>query len=309
MRKLSLKSVIVVLAITIIALIFLKFGPFNGSKLEWTMVNVNQTRQQGDAHLIRVKNGKTILVDTGHRKPAETALIPFLTDESIDTIDTVFISHPHKDHYGGLEVLLENNIKISEIYFNIPIKSVCDKEIPWGCNYDEIVSLHELLKNNGVTINRAEAGQSFVLGKNTKLDLLYAYDGLQTPVGETDVNDLSLIMMLYHNQFKFLFTGDLNWKIGGHLAKMLDSLSADILKVPHHGAESTAPNNFFAKVSPQYGLVPAPQHLWLSDRSKRIRKWFKINEIPVFVNGIDGNIRIVADGKNLRIDSENKTNM
>ena len=112
-------------------------------------------------------------------------------------------------------------------------------------------------------------------------------------------------MMLHHNKFKYLFTGDLNYKIGSYLAKTSEKISADILKVPHHGTEGVAPNKFFEKVSPRYALVPAPEPLWLSNRSKRIRNWFLHNNVSVFVNGISGNIRVAVTGNDLTVKSEN----
>jgi len=74
--------------------------------------------------------------------------------------------------------------------------------------------------------------------------------------------------------------------------------------VPHHGTESVAPNVFFEKVAPKYALVPAPKHLWLSKRSERIRNWFLNNKIPVYVNGISGNIQVSVNGNNLTVTSE-----
>ena len=142
------------------------------------------------------------------------------------------------------------------------------------------------------------------MGSRTWIDLLYAFDGVRTPVGRTDVNDLSLIMMLNHKTFRFLFTGDLNLKIGSYIAKTSVDISADILKVPHHGAESTAPNSFFKRVNPQHALVPAPEHLWLSERSKRIRNWFLKENIPVYVNGIDGNVLVSVTDNTLTITSD-----
>lgn len=271
------------------------------------MVNVNYSSQQGDTHVITIKNGKTILIDAGHRNTAENSLIPFLKKESIKEFDIVFISHPHKDHYGGLDILLNNNIKINEIYFNIPDKTICDQEIPWGCNYNDILRLHNKLKNKGVIIKVAKAGQQFSLGRNTWIEILYAFDGINTPVGKTGINDLSLIMKLHHDQFRFLFTGDLNKKIGAYLARSSDKISANVLKIPHHGTESVAPDAFFEKVAPQYALVPAPKQLWLSKRSERIRAWFLNNKIPVYVNGISGNIQVAVNGNNLSVTSEQQT--
>jgi competence protein ComEC len=271
--------------------------------LEWIMIDVNHSKQQADAHFITVRNGKTILIDAGHRNTATKVLLPFLKEKLINEIDTVFISHPHVDHYGGLDILLDNDIKIKEVYFNIPDKATCDKEIPWGCDYNEVLSLHKKLRDKGVVIKVAKAGKKYNLGNHTWIELLYAFDGVTTPVGKTDINDLSLIMMLHHNKYKFLFTGDMNHKIGSYLAKSSGDISADVLKVPHHGTETVAPNIFFKKVAPQYALVPAPEYLWLSNRSKRIRNWFKNNNVPVFVNGISGNIRVAVTGKGLTVNA------
>lgn len=303
-RNWQKKTLFAVMAVSVITIISLYYSYNLSPDIEWTMVNVNSSAQQADAHFITVRNGKTILIDAGHRNTAENSLLPFLKERSVNKLDTVFISHPHVDHYGGLDLLLESDIKIKEMYFNIPDKAICDKEIPWGCDYNDVLTLHKRLRDKGVIIKVAKAGQRYDLGKHTWIELLYAFDGVNTPVGKTDINDLSLIMMLHHEQFKFLFTGDLNHKIGSYLAKSSTKISADILKVPHHGTEGVAPDSFFEKVAPQYGLVPAPEHLWLSKRSERIRNWFSHNNIPVYVNGILGNIRVAVHGKNLTVKSE-----
>lgn len=78
--------------------------------LVWTMVNVN-TSQQGDAHVIQVKRGKTVLIDAGMGNIAEKQLIPFLKSNNIRYFDIVFISHPHKDHYGGILPILKSGNK------------------------------------------------------------------------------------------------------------------------------------------------------------------------------------------------------
>jgi len=273
----------------------------------WTMINVNSSQLQGDAHLIQIKNGNTVLVDAGNIAPAKAQLIPFLKRNSISEIDKIFISHPHIDHYGGVRVLLDAGIKIKEIYFNIPNKSICDREIPWGCNYDDILETHQKLRKNGVTVKTIKANQSFDLGKGAIMKILYAFDGVHTPVGRTDINDLSLIMMLEYSEYKFLFTGDLNMGIGTYLSKVPEDLTANVIKVPHHGTEGLAPNSFFEKVNAEYALVPSPKHLWCSKRSSRARNWFSKNNTPVFVNGFHGDVKVVVNNGRLMIRPEVET--
>ncbi len=270
-------------------------------RLVWTMVNVNEASEQGDAHVISVEDDKHILIDAGQRHMAAKYLLPFLRESAIKAFELVIISHAHKDHYGGLDVLLENDIEIGKLYFNLPDRSLCLREIPWGCDYDDVLAIRERLIARGINIRTVEPGLRFEIGQQTHLDVLYAFDGIETPVGKTDINDTSPLMKLHHGQHTFLFTGDLNEDIGGYLAETADNLRSDVLKIPHHGVEPVAPESFFAKVAPRYGLVSAPESYWYGKMGARVRSWFEKHDIPVFVNGRSGHISVVVESDELHI--------
>jgi beta-lactamase superfamily II metal-dependent hydrolase len=267
------------------------FGQAKPNKpLLWTMINVNYSAMQGDSHLIQTDTGKNILIDTGYFKQAEDMLIPFLISKKVKKLDKVYISHPHQDHYAGLLMLLKKGIRIKEVYFNLPDKEICDAEIPWGCNYKELLEYHDSLTKSGVVVLTAKAGDKFEIGTAASLEILYAYDGVNTPVGRTDINDMSLIMKLTNGTQTALFTGDLNAKIGAYLAKDGNNIKADILKLPHHGTEGAAPDAFFEAVSPTVVMVPSPALLWCSARSSRMKKWVESKKIPTYVNGFVGHV-------------------
>ncbi len=154
------KLLLPVVFIGIVVVMSLYYASLRDPDFEWTMVDDNYSQQQADAHFISVRNGKTILIDAGHRNTAEKSLLPFLKEKSINEIDTVFISHPHVDHYGGLDILLDSDIQIKEVYFNIPDKAICDQEIPWGCDYNDLLTLHKKLRDKGVNIRSAKAERS-----------------------------------------------------------------------------------------------------------------------------------------------------
>ncbi len=276
-----------------------------GSKsLTWTMINVNYSPQQGDAHLIQASNGKNILIDAGHLAPARNALVPYLKSKGIKKLDMVFITHPHKDHYQGLQAILESGIAISEVYFNAVGRQECDVEIPWGCDYDEIASYRVMLKNNQVKVLEGKAGTVFDLGFASSLKILYAFDGVNTPVGRTDINDMSYIMLLKHGFNSALFTGDLNAKLGAYLVKEGKNLKADILKLPHHGTEGAAPDAFFAAAAPKDVLVPSPALLWCTPRSARMKNWVESRKIPTYVNGFSGHVTVKMGLFNYNIEAE-----
>ncbi|MEY4910588.1 MAG: hypothetical protein RL761_251, partial [Pseudomonadota bacterium] len=272
--------------------------------LTWAMINVNYSPQQGDAHLIQTSKGKNILIDTGHLDPARKVLVPFLQSKGVKKIDTVFVTHPHKDHYHGLLAILESGIPINEVYFNMPNRQVCDEEKPWGCDYEELLSFQTMLNNNKVKLLEAKSGMVFDLGWASSLKILYAFDGVNTPVGRTDINDMSYIMLLKHGFNTALFTGDLNAKLGEYLAKEGKDLKADILKLPHHGTEGAAPDAFFAAAAPKDVLVPSPSLLWCSPRSARMKNWVESRKIPTYVNGFSGNVVVNMGFLSYKIETE-----
>jgi competence protein ComEC len=266
------------------------FAEFKGDgEIVYTMVDVCGEPYQADAHILTFTNGSVYVIDAGQRHKLTT----YLKKNNINTIDEFFISHAHKDHYGGIIDVINSGIKIKTVYFNMPDKEACDREKPWGCDYDHINKTLQFIKEHGIPIQSLKIGDIFLPQNNTVLVVLAAFDGNNTPIGKTDINDTSVIMKLVYGNTSVLFTGDLNAPLSNFLAKYPYNLKSDILKVPHHGTEGVATNAFFDAVSPKLALVPSPKDLWLSDRSKRIRDYFSSKNIPVLVSGIDGDVTAV----------------
>lgn len=273
--------------------------------LRWHMINVNYSIRQADAHLLRTGMGTAVMIDVGDEQSAVNAVLPYLREQGIDTLDHVFISHPHKDHYGGLESLLKNGIRIKAAYFNLPPKDVCDREIPWGCDYAHILDIRSKLEKAGAQLINVKPGLQLQLGFRSQLSVLYAFDSASSPAGPIDINDMSFIMRLQHGTQSALFTGDLNAVIGTHLARNGVNLKANILKIPHHGAEGVAPNEFFSQVAPEVSLAPSPWLLWCSERSARVRLWHKDHHIPIYVNGAHGTVVLTMHRDRYGIQAEN----
>lgn len=285
---------------------------------EWVTINLPGPIQ-GDAHLLRF-NETYWLIDTGYREAANT-VITFLKENNISTLDKIFISHPHFDHYGGIVPLLQSGIKIHEIYFNIPSKEFCLKE-PWGCFYHEISEIITKVEEYHIPIKRMKMGDNYefqtLLGTilpnyyRLKAEIIHLYENSNSPIGDLDFNDQSAIMLITHGSARFLFTGDLNAKLGFYLSKSNDERikNIDILKVPHHGATSLAPDSFFYTTNPKYMIVPAHQRLWCEDRSNQVRSYTQDKNLlrlkNIFVAGFDGNIKVNSYGPNFNIKTEFK---
>ena len=276
----------------------------SGPDLTWTAINVNSGDMQGDAHLIRIKDQADILIDTGH--PVYAAdLFNFLIERGIERLNAVIITHAHRDHYGGLAFLLRSGIAVDKVYFNEPPRELVEREY-WGCATAEIEEMRRECELRGIPIIKMTDSTQWLFGRGAVMRVLYVFDGVNTPVGPTDINDTSAVIMLTHGRFKFLFAGDLNRPIGHHVTGRSDvvPLQADILKAPHHGAEDLPDNEFFDAVSARAMIVPAPATLWFSERCDRVR--CLAERTPTYVNGLHGHITVKSDGWRYSIETSSK---
>jgi competence protein ComEC len=279
------------------------------SATRWTMINVCPGDAQADCHLIELPDGSRVLIDIADASDAPGTALAYLVRHQIHHIDLVVISHFHKDHYGRLRDIIDAGIRVDRVAVNVPDKRTALKESSWiaqgGCDWQDVQATLYYLQQKKITVYHAKAGDKIVDfsadGVLVQLQVLCAYDGFSAPVSEGDVNDTSIILRLTHGSTRVLFTGDLNRKLGEFLAGSGIDLSADLIKVPHHGAESVAPNEFFDRVNAKTALVPAPKSLWSSPRSQRIRDYFHYKNIPVYVSGIDGDVSVLLDASGYSI--------
>jgi competence protein ComEC len=272
-----------------------------GETTRWTMINVTPAQLQADCHLIEFPDDTRVLIDAAEAADAPGVLLAYLQAHKIKRLNLVLLSHFHRDHYGKLLDIINSGIKVDRVALNLPAsREIADVEKPWGCNWEEVQSVLRFLADRHIPYFTPRNGERLIeikrKGITTALDVVCLYDGIATPIGRTDINDTSMIVRLTHGPTRVLFTGDLNQRLGAWLANSDFDLKADILKVPHHGTEGTAPNEFFAKVGPKIAMVPSPKGLWFSLRSKRIRDYFSEHQIPVYVAGIHGSVTVEMSG-------------
>lgn len=263
---------------------------------EWTQINVCSAQDQGDAHLIRFPGGRNFLVDAGKSSMANEFLLPFFRRHRITRLDTVVITHPHEDHYGGLLALLQAGVQVTEVVSHLPRQGLCEKEAGWGCDWLGYQNTRALWEKHGVRIRQVQAGEVLYHTPNTTLSVFAAYSGneLDPTIGDIirDINDTSILLRLSVGPNTAIFSGDLNKPLSRFLLQLPLNLRANLLKLPHHGTEDLAVNEFFDAVSPAAVFVPSPADLWNSPRSERPRRYFADRNVPAYVSGISGDTRV-----------------
>ena len=273
------------------------------------MVNVCGKDTQADCHLLRLSDGSHVVIDPADAADAPGTALAFLQKEKVKRLRLVVVSHFHLDHYGRLKDFIEAGIAVERVAINLPgDRRLADRERPWGCDWDHVQALLAFLKEKGIPYFTPKAGERLVEVRHkdvlTVLDTVCLYDGINTPIGETDLNDTSIILRFTHGKTRALFTGDLNLALGTYLATSDFDLKADLLKAPHHGTEGMAPNEFFQRVDARAVLVPSPLELWFSLRSKRARDFFEEAKVPAYVSGIHGNVTVRFTGSDFKIETE-----
>lgn len=237
---------------------------------------------QGDSALVNV-NGKYMLIDAG-TNASEKDLINYLKGKNIQKIDYVIGTHPHEDHIGGLDKVIDN-FDIGQVY--LPKISHTTK------TYESVL---ESIKNKGLKVTTAKEGVKIDLGPGTTVEMYSPnkskYDNL---------NDYSPIMRVVFGENKFLFTGDAEREAENEVIKKGVDLSADVLKVGHHGSDTSTSDDFLKKVNPKIAIISCgkgndyghPHNSTVNKLEGRNIKTFRTDEV--------GTIQVESDGKNLTV--------
>lgn len=263
---------------------FIYHHAFEQKLFEYTMINVN-IDAQGDAHLIEIPKGPKILIDAGYQSQAQKSLVPFLKGRDISTIDYFFVSHAHKDHYEGAFEILKSGIKIKHLFTHRPpeLESICTSD--FSCDYSSYLKLTQMIPTTDVVV-----GQKINLSKDVQIRIV---DLWKSEDSATDINDTSILMKLETNKYSIFFAGDLNARRSKRLVGNAD-LKANILKLPHHGLEGMAVSAFHKTVGADAFLAPCPVRYWDTDRAKRSRDIADEMSVPIFVNGLHGDVFVTG---------------
>ena len=212
-----------------------------GPKLVVTMIDIGQ----GDAALVEFPTGKTLLIDAGPSAPGydtgERMILPFLARKGIHRIDVLLISHPHLDHLGGAGALIRNFRVGQAVFADTLYASAIFQDL-----------LHRLYAQ-GIPVRVLKRG-------NILDDFLPAQVWVMGPSPENSriqrhLNDASLVVKVSYGKTTFLFTGDTELKGEDDLLGFANLLQTQVLKVGHHGSDTSTGESFVDAVGPRWSTL------------------------------------------------------
>lgn len=202
-----------------------------GPEMEAHFIDVGQ----GDSILIKTPNGKNILVDGG--KKSSDLLVPlYLMEAGVSQVDLMVATHPDADHIGGLVDVLKM----------LPVKQVLDS----GATHTSQTYLEylSLIDEKNIPFKVANDGEFIELDSSLKIQILNSYDE-----GEEN-NEGSVVLKVSYNEIDFLLTGDADIQAEQEMVEKYN-VEAEVLKVGHHGSNTSSSLSFLHEVSPEASIL------------------------------------------------------
>lgn len=272
MRNLKkLFSVFLVFAMSLLSVPAIADTTTTGIKVHY--INVGQA----DSTLIQV-DGKNILIDAGNN---DNLAYNYLKQQGITKLDYIIATHPHEDHIGGMATVI-NNFAVDKFY--------APKATTTTQTFENMI---KALQAKNLKITTPTTGETIAIG-NATLTFL-APNG----TGYEDLNNYSIVCKLKYGNNSFIFSGDAESLSEGEiLAKQLD-ISANVLKVGHHGSNSSTSQGFLNKVNPQYAIISVGQGNSYGHPNQDTLSKLNNKGIKTFRTDTQGTIIATSNGQNI----------
>jgi len=193
---------------------------------------------QGDAALIQTRSGENILIDTGDGR-AFREMDQLLLKSGVSRLSLMVLTHPHMDHIGGAEAVLER-LKVGTLVLSGAVRK------------ETYGRLTEVASRNSVEIIVVRSGNRIGL-KDGHLEVLSPPEDMIVMEAE-DANEASIVMTYVTGELSFLFTGDITARQEYAIIDRIPALKT-ILKVAHHGSKTSSSEAFISALKPGVAVI------------------------------------------------------
>ncbi|HJJ47940.1 MAG TPA: MBL fold metallo-hydrolase [Methanocorpusculum sp.] len=248
---------------------------------------------QGDAILLS-KDGKYALVDAGKSNQegdidSTAALTNYLDSLGVKKLEFLLITHQDYDHIGSAKTIL-SKYNVGTFYDNGFVHT--------SKTYEKLMTY---IDENNIPYKVVYAGKTIPSPWNGVTIRVLSPDEELT----YDVNENSVVLKITYGSVSYLLTGDATTAAEEYILSTGADVSADILKVGHHGSYSSSSDAFLKKVSPAvYAVSVGDGNEYGHPHKDALKRLIKYSDI-LYRTDIDGTIVISTDGKTYSVKTEN----
>lgn len=239
---------------------------------------------QADAAILQC--GDEVMMIDGGESSDSSLIYSYLTKTlGITHIDYMIATHPHADHIGGLSGAL-NACSVGVVYS--PVRSNDSKQFS---------SLVKYVQKQGRELTVPEISDSFAFG-DAQVQFL-------SPMKEySNINDCSIVVRITHGNNTFLFTGDAEWDAEHDMVDSGYDLSAAVLKVGHHGSDTSSSYVFLREVMPKYAVISCGKDNSYGHPTEDVLSRLRDVGAQIIRTDLQGDVVFVSDGTTLSFGTE-----
>jgi competence protein ComEC len=272
---------------------------------------------EGDSILIVSPSGKSVLIDAGDAGKGKVVL-DALKRYKIEKLDYFIATHPHPDHIGGADEVM-NAIKVANVIDNgVDLSTPAPSPLPAkkgtkpaptptpaknrmksvNSFFDEY---KEALQKSGAQYEKAQPGKKYDLGGGAILTVLAPTEPFFTKEmmkgGGNDTNANSIVLRLDYGDFSMLFMGDAEEQTEARLVGKDLNLKATVTKIAHHGSKYATSEGFLKRVQPEAAIISDGAWNRYGHPAQSVLDRLKAANAKVYRTDLQGEITIATHGK------------
>lgn len=242
---------------------------------------------QSDCTIIK-SNDEVMMIDAGTDVQFDN-IMQSLKSLNISKIDYLVITHQHDDHMGGAnDIIGYCDVK------NIILPELSEMNMVTTYSYEQLL---EAIIDKGINAISAKPGFTFTLGNG--LAEIFA------PVQQDEnLNNMSVVLKITYKNNSFLFQGDAEKKVENALLKSDCNLSANVIKLGHHGSNTSSTEKYLKAVNPSVAIISCGADNSYGHPHTEVLERLKKNSIDAYITSLDGNIIVTSDGNKITVKTE-----
>ncbi len=235
---------------------------------------------QGDSIFIELPNGQSMLIDAAEKQYGEQ-IRQYISNLGYRDITFLVATHPHADHIGGMQHIVEN-MNVQSVY--MPAKASAT------ATYEKLL---RAIKDKGLKIQRAKAGKVITSGEDFSVEIL---SPIKDDYGD-NMNLYSVIISLVYRERSFLFLGDAEKEN----EEEIRGVKADFVKVGHHGSHTSSSSEFVRRTGAKYAVISVGKdNSYNLPKDEIISRWQKAGAV-IYRTDETGSVIAACDGKDIQI--------